>query len=65
MTPALAGLAMPALRLLDPERAHRIAIRALAAGLGWQDCAVDDPRLAVNAMGLRFANPIGLAAGFD
>ena len=25
----------------------------------------DDPRLAVDAFGLRFANPIGLAAGFD
>jgi dihydroorotate dehydrogenase len=24
-----------------------------------------DPKLAVNALGLRFANPIGLAAGFD
>ncbi len=56
---------MPALRLLDPERAHRIAIRALAAGLGGQDRTSDDPRLAVSAMGLRFANPIGLAAGFD
>ena len=25
----------------------------------------DDPRLAVDAFGLRFGNPIGLAAGFD
>ena len=25
----------------------------------------DDPRLAVRAFGLRFPNPVGMAAGFD
>lgn len=59
------GLAMPVLRRLDPERAHALAIRALRAGLAPGDPAPDDPRLAVEALGLHFSNPIGLAAGFD
>ena len=47
---------------LDPERAHRLAIRLLAAGLAPRRAA---PALPVTAMGLRFPNPVGLAAGFD
>ncbi len=42
-----------------------MAIRALAMGVVPAANAADDPRLATTAMGLRFANPIGLAAGFD
>ncbi len=56
---------MPALRHLDAERAHRLAILALRLGVAGRDRSVDDPALAVHAMGLRFSNPIGLAAGFD
>ncbi len=56
---------MPLLRGLDAETAHGIALRALALGLAGRDSAPDDPRLAVEVAGLRFANPIGLAAGFD
>ena len=55
----------PLLRLMDAEDAHRLAIRALGAGLISTHPERDDPRLAVQAMGLSFANPIGLAAGFD
>ncbi len=42
-----------------------MAVRALA--MGWVPAAeaADDPRLATTALGLRFSNPIGLAAGFD
>jgi len=65
MTPALASATLPLMRLLDPERAHRIALLALRLGLAGRDRSPDDPRLAVEALGLRFANPIGLAAGFD
>lgn len=61
---ALLDLALPAARLLDPETAHGLAIRALSA-LPARPLPVDDPRLAVNAFGLAFPNPVGLAAGFD
>ncbi|MFZ5668613.1 MAG: quinone-dependent dihydroorotate dehydrogenase [Pseudomonadota bacterium] len=53
------------LRVLDPEDAHTAAIVALKAGLGPVDRAADDPVLATDLAGLRLANPIGLAAGFD
>lgn len=54
------------LRLLEPERAHRLAIRAAgAARIRPPPEAARDPRLAVEKLGLSFANPLGLAAGFD
>jgi dihydroorotate dehydrogenase len=65
MTPAIASALLPLLRRLDPERAHDIALRALRAGLGGRAEGEDDPILGVTALGRRFANPIGLAAGFD
>jgi dihydroorotate dehydrogenase len=65
MFSALTSAAMPALRLLDPERAHTLAIRALALGWVPGDTAPDDPSLGVETLGRRFGNPIGLAAGFD
>lgn len=65
MIPGLSSAALPALRRLDPERAHRLAILALRLGLVRSTPDRDDPALAVEALGLRFANPIGLAAGFD
>jgi dihydroorotate dehydrogenase len=56
---------MALLGRLDPERAHGIALTALRLGLAGREGAPDDPILATEAFGLRFANPIGLAAGFD
>jgi dihydroorotate dehydrogenase len=61
---SLHGLATGALRGLDPEDAHRLAIRALQAGLGPR-AAADDPVLATELAGLSLPNPVGLAAGFD
>lgn len=58
-------LARPALHLVDPERAHTLAIAALKHGLLRPHAAADDPVLAAQVWGLSFANPIGLAAGFD
>jgi dihydroorotate dehydrogenase len=52
------------LRALDPEAAHALVIKALTV-LPCQDAFADDARLAVDAFGLRFPNPIGIAAGFD
>jgi dihydroorotate dehydrogenase len=60
------ALATQALRLLPAETAHRTTIRLAAAAAPFLPHAeADDPRLAVDAFGLKFANPIGLAAGFD
>jgi dihydroorotate dehydrogenase len=53
------------LHLLDPERAHGVAIWALGLGLGPRLVGGDDPVLATRLWGLDFPNPIGLAAGFD
>ena len=65
MISAVAATLLPLLRLLDAERAHGLALRALALGLGGRDTAPDDPILTVSALGRTFKNPIGLAAGFD
>jgi dihydroorotate dehydrogenase len=58
-------LAMPIARRLDPERAHRLAIRGLRLASPFLKAAPDDPILNTRAWGRTFANPIGLAAGFD
>jgi len=58
------GIALPLLRLLDAEDAHRATIAALKL-IPPRAPQTDDPRLAVPAFGLDFPNPIGLAAGFD
>ena len=60
----LEAFARPLLRLLDPEDAHRLAIRALKFP-PYVKLVADDPRLAVRAFGLNFPNPVGMAAGFD
>ena len=60
----LSRLAMPLLHALDPEDAHRLAIRMLNVAPAPRR-APDDRRLAMRAFGLNFGNPIGMAAGFD
>jgi dihydroorotate dehydrogenase len=52
------------LRTLDPEDAHALALAALVRAPLARPAA-DDERLAVEAFGLRFSNPLGIAAGFD
>jgi dihydroorotate dehydrogenase len=54
-----------ALRLLPPETAHRLAIRALAHRLVPGSSRDRWPRLATRICGLDLPNPLGLAAGFD
>lgn len=56
-------LARPALFALDPERAHRLTIAALKAAPA-RPPAAPGP-LSGEVAGLRFPNPVGLAAGFD
>jgi dihydroorotate dehydrogenase len=57
-------LARPGLFLLDPERAHRLAIAALKA-LPAKPPPMPGGALETHVAGLAFPNPIGLAAGFD
>jgi len=61
----LENLGLAALRRLDPERAHRLALKALNAGLGPKDRFVDPPSLATTVFDRAFKNPIGIAPGFD
>ena len=57
-------LVRPLLHRLDAERAHDLTLRALAL-LPPARRPEDDPLLAVDLLGRRFPNPVGLAAGFD
>jgi len=58
--------ATAAVRRLPPETAHRATLSLLkAGGVFLPKAPVDDPRLTVSVLGLRFSNPMGLAAGFD
>jgi len=62
----------PLLFLFDPEKVHHFTFSLLKTltkfGFGgifrqlWQ---VNDPRLEREVFGLKFKNPVGLAAGFD
>jgi dihydroorotate dehydrogenase len=54
------------LRALPPEAAHRATLRLLGLAAPFLGPAPeDDPRLGIDALGLHFPNPLGLAAGFD
>ena len=50
---------------VDAETAHRLGFRALRAGRPLVGHAVRAPSGRVEAMGLTFPGPLGLAAGFD
>lgn len=65
MTPNFSSAVTPLLRRMEAERAHRWAVLALRLGLAGRERGGDGPALSVRALGLRFSNPIGLAAGFD
>ncbi|HEY5047825.1 MAG TPA: quinone-dependent dihydroorotate dehydrogenase [Rhizomicrobium sp.] len=55
-----------AMRLLPPETAHRATLKLLRLATPMLPAApTDDARLAISVLGLRFPNPLGLAAGFD
>ena len=60
----LYSLIRPALFLLDPERAHGLAIAALKLLPPGKPAPVGGP-LAISVAGLSFPNPLGMAAGFD
>lgn len=64
MIGALWPLIRPAFHALDPETAHEATLAALEV-LPRRTPPAGDGRLALEAFGLRFPNPVGLAAGFD
>jgi len=65
---AMFPLLRPALFAIEPERAHALTIATLGA---WARAGAPfaapphDPKLHTEIAGLRFANPVGLAAGVD
>ena len=61
---SLTDLGAWALRQLDPEAAHRLAIRALQV-TPLPAPGADDPILKTVIAGLEMSNPVGLAAGLD
>ncbi|XP_059201676.1 dihydroorotate dehydrogenase (quinone), mitochondrial isoform X2 [Centropristis striata] len=57
---------MPLLqRIVGAETAHVLAVKAIGLGLVPLNRYQDPASLEVNALGLKFKNPIGIAAGFD
>lgn len=60
----LGAAALPLLHRLDAETAHGLTIQALAR-LPALPAPANDARLRVEAFGLDFPNPLGVAAGFD
>jgi dihydroorotate dehydrogenase len=61
----LAGIASRSLFVFDPEIAHNLSIIALKTGISPVCPPRPDPRLAQTVAGIRFENPVGLAAGYD
>jgi len=64
---SLPDLALPFVKKLSPEAAHTATISGLKLGIGLPKIAPDRWDLAVDLpnSGLKLANPVGLAAGFD
>ncbi len=58
-------LGLRALRKIDPEAAHGLAISALRMGMAVSPGPVTSDRLRTSLAGLALPNPVGLAAGFD
>ena len=55
----------PLLHSIDAEAAHGLTIKALKTGLGGRLKIGSPSNLAISCFGLKFENPLGLAAGFD
>ena len=58
-------LGMAALRRLDPEMSHGLALKAVHTPLAALPGPVTSNRLRTDIAGLHLPNPLGLAAGFD
>lgn len=58
-------IGLKSLHMLEPEAAHEATIRLLKTGLSIPCFPVSDGRLSYQLGDLFFANPLGMAAGFD
>jgi dihydroorotate dehydrogenase len=58
-------LIRPLLFSLPPEASHRLGLWALRLGAPLLPLPHSDARLGREILGMRFPNPVGLAAGFD
>lgn len=58
-------VAMPLVRLIDPETAHNLAVKIIKFGFSPTQKTNDSSTLNTNLFGLKFNNPLGMAAGFD
>jgi dihydroorotate dehydrogenase len=66
ITDPLMDLAVTLIRQLPPEPAHHLTVELVARfGFFLPPAPKDDPRLALQVLGLDFPNPLVLAAGFD
>ena len=62
----------PVLFTFDPEKVHHFSFKAIALMHRWglgknikKRFAVENAKLEREVFGLKFKNPVGLAAGFD
>ncbi len=58
-------IGLSALRKIDPETSHGLAIKALQYGIAPKTEVYSSDRLKTSIAGIDLANPVGLAAGFD
>jgi dihydroorotate dehydrogenase len=65
LAPLAARAALPLLRRLDPEAAHDLGLAALRLVRPLWPAVQIPAALSVQAFGLQFSHPVGLAAGFD
>jgi dihydroorotate dehydrogenase len=61
----LFALSRPLLFAIPPEEAHELTLKSLEKGVYPADSTANPPSLTVTMAGIKFANPIGIAAGFD
>ncbi len=65
MLDRLFALARPVLFSLEAEKAHDASLRALELGAYPRVRGTDNPILSQEIWHMTFANPIGIAAGYD
>lgn len=56
---------IPLAQIIDPETAHNLAVKSLKWGLLSKQKTEDPGLLQTTVLGLKFKNPVGMAAGFD